>query len=261
MNYGFIGFGNLAKAIHQGLKNDKKLNFGYISKTSKHKGIKNFDSLQKLVLFADVIFLCVKPKDAESILKQLKNINMKNKILVSPVAGKTIKFIERYTSKNAAIIRIMPNLAIAHRKSVTAYCYNNFIFNNNDSLKLADKVEKGLSELGTTVKLQESKFDLFTAIFGSGPAFLLEIMKVLQKKTNQLKLSGAHADDSLIALLEGTALYFKNNKSKSLNQLVKAITSKGGTTEAGLKYYKNKNLDRSLGNMIEIARKKSKQLN
>jgi len=35
MNYGFIGFGNLAKALYQGLKDEPNINFGYFSRHKK----------------------------------------------------------------------------------------------------------------------------------------------------------------------------------------------------------------------------------
>lgn len=37
MKNGFIGFENLAKAIHTGLKSDKNNEFCYLSKSNEHK--------------------------------------------------------------------------------------------------------------------------------------------------------------------------------------------------------------------------------
>ena len=36
MNYGFIGFGNLATAIYQGLKNEENLCFSYFDQIQKN---------------------------------------------------------------------------------------------------------------------------------------------------------------------------------------------------------------------------------
>ena len=160
MKYGFIGFGNLAKAIWTGLKEDKDIEFAYVDKINNEKEIKSFENISLLVSFSDVIWLCIKPQNLVEVLEELKNINLDGKILVSPVAGKSIKFIQDSLGKNVNIVRIMPNLAIAYGKSVTAYCVNkgNNIF--------AEKIKNDLSKLGKVIELPEEKFDLFTAIFG-----------------------------------------------------------------------------------------------
>ena len=55
MNHGFIGFGNLAKAIYKGLKTETSNNFSYISKTNKHKEIKSYETYSDLVKNSEII--------------------------------------------------------------------------------------------------------------------------------------------------------------------------------------------------------------
>ena len=255
MKYGFIGFGNLAKAIYEGSKENKEINFAYIDKTNKFKNIKKLKGMKELVSFSDVIWLCIKPQNLSEVLENLKKIDLTGKIIISPVAGKSISFIEASLNKNVAIIRIMPNLAIAYRKSVTAYC------TNNRKNILEEKVKKNLSKLGKVVELPEKSFDLFTAIFGSGPAFILEILKVFEDKIDKLKIKEIESMDLLLELIFGTLTYLKENKDqKTISELVERITSKGGTTEAGLKSFKKNNLNKSLENIIISAQKRSKEI-
>ena len=68
-----------------------------------------------------------------------------------------IKFIEKYIGKDKAIMRIMPNLAIAHKKSVTAYCYNNFILNKTWTFGDRDfRIKKTIYQYG--------KFAMFSSL-------------------------------------------------------------------------------------------------
>ncbi|MFA5986443.1 MAG: pyrroline-5-carboxylate reductase dimerization domain-containing protein [Parcubacteria group bacterium] len=256
MKHGFIGFGNLAKAVHQGLKSNKEHSFAYTSKSNSFAEIQSFENLSQLTSFADVIWLCVKPQNLTEVLTQLKNIDLKNKIIISPVAGKSIGVIENYLGKNVTIVRIMPNLAIAYKKSVIAYCAN------AKHHRLLKSLKKDLLTLGKVVELQEGHYDLFTAIFGSGPAFLLAILQTLKNKISELGISDQEANDLLIELIIGTTTYFqKNCTKKSIDDLIKNVTSKGGTTEAGLNYIKKNNLNKLFENVIIEAQKKSKEMN
>ena len=86
MNYGFIGFGNLAKAVYQGLKSVNNIQFAYFARSKKEAEIPFFDKMEKLVSFADVIWLGIKPQDLKGILEKLQPLNLEGKLIVSPVA-------------------------------------------------------------------------------------------------------------------------------------------------------------------------------
>jgi pyrroline-5-carboxylate reductase len=124
VKHGFIGFGNLAKAVYQGLKEEEGIEFAYYARSRREIDIPYYERMDDLVAFADVIWLMVKPQDLSTVLEQLKPLNRAGNTIVSPVAGRNIAFIERYTGKEQLIVRIMPNLAMAYRKSVTAFATN-----------------------------------------------------------------------------------------------------------------------------------------
>ena len=97
MKYGFIGFGNLAKAIYQGLKGDQNIDFAFFDINNQQiDSIKSFNSLEELSSFADVVWVCVKPQNLVEVLEEIKNYDLTGKVIVSPVAGKSINFFENY---------------------------------------------------------------------------------------------------------------------------------------------------------------------
>jgi pyrroline-5-carboxylate reductase len=255
MKYGFIGFGNLAQAIYQGLKKNSEIEFAFVDPISKREEPKSLGSIRELASYSDVIWLCVKPQNLPEVLEELKKENLVGKLLVSPVAGKSISFFEKSLGKNVAFMRIMPNLAVAYSKSVTAYCANDK--NNN----LAENIKENLLKLGHAIELPEEKFDLFTAIFGSGPAFLLEVLQSFKNKISELGISEEMQNELLEELVLGTIAYFSaNQKEKNINEMIEKITSRGGTTEAGLKSFKENNLGKLLEEVIVSAEKKSQEL-
>ena len=254
MKHGFIGFGNLAKAIYVGLKNDEANSFCYVSNTNKHQEIEALTQIEELIAFSDVIWICVKPQNLIEVLVELEKVDLKNKTIVSPVAGKTIESIEAHLGTDTTIVRIMPNLAIAYQKSVTAFCANN-------KSTVVDEIKVALGELGEVLESPEQNFDLFTAIFGSGPAFLLEILKVFRDKIKELNVSDAVADKLLVELLVGTTAYFQeNHKNKDMAELIQSISSKGGTTEAGLQNFKNNNVGELIEDVMVAAKNRSSEL-
>jgi len=254
MNHGFIGFGNVAKAIYKGLQSNKDHSFRYLSKHNNSTELNASSSLPELIDFSDVLWLCVKPQDLSGVLEELKQLNLNSKIVVSPVAGVPINYIEESTGAEVCIVRIMPNLAIAYQQSVTAFC------SNNEEHIYLDDLKKDLSAVGRLVEINESHFHLYTALFGSGPAFLLSLFNVFKRKIIDLDIEDSVAQDLLVDLLKGTTTYLENNKQLKIYQLIENITSKGGTTEAGLDYGKKHNLEEILENVLLETEKKSQRL-
>ncbi len=255
MRHGFIGFGNLAKAVYLGLKEEKDINFYYFARSKKDVDIKYCASLDLLVSNADVLWLTVKPQDLSAILQDLKKINLTGKTIISPVAGRSINFIENYLGVNQLIIRIMPNLAMAYKASVTAFC-SNHPENENGEI-----IFNLLGKLGKAVKLEESGFDLFTSVFGSGPAFILAFIQIFKDKMREFNLPGTLPDELLLELTRGTTLYFmQNQKDYSIEELINNITSKGGTTQAGLDYFRSHEIGKHFEEVLNAAKNRSEEL-
>ncbi|MEN6589672.1 MAG: pyrroline-5-carboxylate reductase dimerization domain-containing protein [Proteiniphilum sp.] len=255
MKQGFIGFGNLAKAVYRGLKEEKEMEFAYFARSKKEEPIRFYETMEELVASSDVLWLGVKPQDLGGILAHLKECNREGKTIVSPVAGKSIAYIERYLGKEQLVVRIMPNLAIAYRKSVTA-----FTTNRPDDEK-AREIFTLLGKLGKAVELEESGFDLFTSIFGSGPAFILAFIQIFKDKMQEFNLPGPLLDELLLELTQGTTLYFaQNQKDYSIEELIRNITSKGGTTQAGLEYFRIHRIGKHFEGVLDAARSRSEEM-
>ncbi|ULB34152.1 MULTISPECIES: pyrroline-5-carboxylate reductase family protein [Proteiniphilum] len=255
MKHGFIGFGNLARAVYHGLKDEKEMEFAYFNRNRKEVDILFCDKMEDLVTFSDVIWLAVKPQDLAGILDQLKKFDIKGKAIVSPVAGKSISYIEKYLGKEHLIVRIMPNLAMAYRKSVTAFA------TNRPGNKKAMYVCRIMGKLGKVVQLEESGFDLFTSVFGSGPAFILAFIQIFKNKMQEFNLPGPLLDELLLELTQGTTIYFaQNQKQYSIEELIRNITSKGGTTQAGLDYFRLHELGKHFEGVLDAARNRSAEM-
>ena len=117
MKIGFIGAGNMAKAILTGMYNSKIVdkNDVFVSnRTSEKLDLikKDFsynvsiDNLYVLKNAKDVVFICVKPQIFDTIFTDIKKKISKNQLIVSIMAGKTIAYLQKSLgTKN--IIRVI----------------------------------------------------------------------------------------------------------------------------------------------------------
>jgi pyrroline-5-carboxylate reductase len=77
----------------------------------------------------------------------------------------------------------------------------------------------------------------------------------------ELNLPDPLLDELLLELIRGTATYFKHNHQQySIEELIQNITSKGGTTQAGLDYFRAQQLEKHLMGVLDAAKKRSEQM-
>lgn len=207
---------------------------------------------------ADVVFIAIKPQDSEAILSNfaLQNKTSSKTIFVSILAGKKIAFFTKIFGKNAKIIRSMPNLPILVEEGVFAYLANK---------KLKESEEENMvqifSNFGEVFAIKNEKlFDEFTAIFGSGPAYIFYLQEIFLKFSESFIEDKKQAELLVKKLFMGSALLAKNSE-ESFSQLKQAVTSKGGTTIAALEVLeKNNILEKTFTKAFLKAKKRAKEL-
>ena len=81
--------------------------------------------------------------------------------------------------------------------------------------------------------IDESLFDLVTALAGSGPAFVYRFIDALAAGAERLGMPSAEAGRLAIAMVEGASALAASS-DVSPRELARRVTSPGGTTAAGL---------------------------
>jgi pyrroline-5-carboxylate reductase len=98
-----------------------------------------------------------------------------------------------------------------------------------------------------------------TALSGSGPAYFFYVVKAMIEAGKQMGF-----EESVAALLVKQTMlgsfHLINTADKSLDELIKAVASKGGTTEAALGQFAAGHLDETLKNGIIAAQIRSTEL-
>jgi pyrroline-5-carboxylate reductase len=140
----------------------------------------------------------------------------------------------------------MPNLAMDKGESDTA-------FYTNDKA-LGELTNTIFSHGGSPIKVgNETDIDVATAIIGSGPAFILKLCQAMSTEADSQRVPTHLAPKFAMASLKAAA-------SIEDFSTITQITSKGGTTEAGLNIMKRYNFDNIIKSTIRTCIAKSHEL-
>ena len=261
-----IGAGNMGYAVLNSLienkissKNiliiEKKITPKLKKLKSKHnlKIIKNV-RLLKYKFVPSISLISVKPNQLNAAVDSSLEKFLSNSLIVSIVAGKKISDLKKIFTLNKGIVRAMTNTPVSVNMGTTLICFDKTIKSHQKRV-----VRDFLSLLGQINETKNEKIiDDFTAIFGSGPAYIFLFIETLIKIAD--KSGFKNSKNMVLQTFLGSLLLLLNEKD-SPTYLKKSVTSKGGTTEAALKILENRNgLSTLISKAIDKAKKRSREL-
>lgn len=232
MNLAFIGYGNMAKAIINGLKLGKsdRLTIASPSQQPALEGQCRFHpDNREAIQGADVIVLSVKPGKMTDVLRDIGSACPPQSVVISVAAGITVDWIKSFLPPDQAIVRCMPNTPIAVGQGATPLYANH---------PLSPHQKKNVEALFKHSSLitwldNESTLNAFTALSGSGPAYVFLFMEALIEGGRQLGLTDEDARAFTIQTICGAVSLLKAS-GLSPAALRQQVTSSGGTTDAAL---------------------------
>ena len=199
-----------------------------------------------------IILLAIPPQSAKDWLQKI-DFSPSN-FIISTMAGYSTTSIAKF-AKNTPIIRSMPNLLIRQKKGLCAYFC---------SPALAKKWKKKfldifqpISELFEVKK--EKELDVYTAILGSGVGFCLFFLESYYKAAFKMGISEKNAKKITCHLFKNSSI-FAEKSNTSFAELVKQVATEGGTTQAGINLFQQKNINNIINEGILAACQKSKEL-
>ena len=230
MKIGFIGSGQITKAVIEGIiKSKLKITKIYISKRNK-KISRNLKAKSKRIIIlkdnqdiidkSSWIFLAVTPDVGNKILYKLKFY--KNKMIISFISTINMTQLKKITGLKKNIVRAIPLPPIALRKGpVPIYPPNS-------------KVKKFFDKLGSTVEIKNEKLSIN---FWTTSAMMAPFYEILYFLSSWLVKRGIKKENaqkyisSLFLALSEDAFKHKKN----LKKLVKESQTPGGLNEQAVK--------------------------
>ncbi|MCW8797000.1 MAG: pyrroline-5-carboxylate reductase [Chlorobium sp.] len=258
---GFIGTGRIARALISGLAQDDSFEISGFDKdpeaaegVKREYGIKTCPSLQVLAESADTIILAVKPYQIEEVLTELRGHLSAAHLLISVAAGITSGFIREHSRNDMRVIRVMPNTPAFAGEGMTAVSAGALA--TSADIATAEKI---FSAIGRVLVLDESRMDAATAVSGSGPAYMFHIISSIAEGGKRCGLSEKEALTLTAQTMLGAARMALDSQ-KSPEELIKDVTTPGGTTEAGLKQMISHNVRQAMIDTVKAATERSLEL-
>ena len=259
MNYkyklGFIGCGNMAKAIINGLLSKKLLTQSEMIISTPHinekyQGIEFTNDNIQVLTSCEYLVLAVKPQIYRSITQELKNNT--SKCIISIMAGVNCNIISNDCNCKE-VVRIMPNTPCSIGEGVSAITSYKA---SEESVQFVDSIFKTISK---TVFIEEKYFDAVTSISGSGPAYVYYFIKAMIEGGQNGGLTYEQSKDLAISTFIGASKMVEQSYD-SLDILIQKVCSKGGTTIQAINTFEENHVGENIKKGIENCRKRSEEL-
>lgn len=265
MKVGFIGLGNMAKAIIGGILAEKIVaaeNILGCAKTSvtnekvqKEYGITIMENNSAVAKESDVLFLAVKPIFFPEVMEEIKDSIKETTVVISVAAGKTIEFIESgLGNPKLKIIRCMPNTPAMVGEGCTGVCVNGNVSDADTEIAMSI-----LSSFGKAYIVPERLMDVVGAVSGSSPAFVFMFIEAMADGAVAGGMPRKQAYEFAAQAVLGSAKLVLES-GKHPGELKDMVCSPGGTTIEGVKTLEECGLRGAVMDAMEAVLEKTKRL-
>jgi pyrroline-5-carboxylate reductase len=176
----------------------------------------------------DMAVAAVKPQMLAKVLPPYTEHLGSDAFILSMAAGSSAASIAGMAG-GLPVIRIMPNLPAAVGRGVSA------LFAGEGAAEHQKAAAEELaSAAGSAVWLEtEDGIDRFTAVAGSGPGYVFELLRAYQEAAEELGFDQGTARSLVLETMAGAAAMALEDE-RSFEELRRDVTSPNGTTQAGL---------------------------
>lgn len=249
MRIGFIGYGNMARAMIDGILksglagSDPVLASARSDRTrrqiSERKGlvcVSNIEAASR----SEALFLAIKPQYYEEVISEIRDCVKPETILVSMAPGKTLAWLKDRFAPGARIARIMPNTPAMVGAGMTAVCPGDRL--SDDGLALVLRL---LRSFGLAEVIPEDLMDVATAVSGSSPAYLFLAIEAMADGAVLSGMPRAQAYRFAAQAVLGSAkMVLETGKHPA--ELKDMVCSPGGTTMEAVRVLEEKGLRSAL---------------
>jgi pyrroline-5-carboxylate reductase len=255
-----IGAGNIGTAIADGLVQSGRFPVETITLTRRRVHL--LDEWQqrgyvvevdncRAVRGSDVVLTAVEPGQIDGVLTQIAPELVPGRhVLISIVTGVTIAHLRALIGGAIAVVRAMPNTAIAVRESMTCLASDNA---RGEALDVARSI---FDTVGTTLVIPEENMIAATALGACGIAFFLRAIRAASQGGIEI---GFHAKEALIIAAQtakGAATLLLDTGHHPEYEIDR-VTTPRGCTIAGLNQMEHEGFSSALIRGITVSADKA----
>jgi pyrroline-5-carboxylate reductase len=261
---GVIGVGNMGSALVRGIVNKSGIEAKSIiicdvdkvkvESLCRDLGVVDGIDANNTSKLADLVILASKPQNMSTLLERISKSIKSNQTIMSIAAGITINSIESVLFGDIPIVRVMPNLPAVVGEGMSIYCRGTHVGDTD-----LERVRNVLDAVGICLQAPEDLMDAFTALSGTGPAYVFYTIEVMIESGIEMGMSREIAEKLVLQTVFGSALLAMKSELNPTD-LRKEVTSKGGTTDAAISHLKENNYTKIVIEAILKARDRSREL-
>jgi pyrroline-5-carboxylate reductase len=242
-----IGGGNMGEALLAGLLTGARATYqpewitvvepdaGRAAHLRDAYGVRVTDPVQA-VREADTVLIIVKPYVVDTVLTRVGDQLTDDHLVISAAGGISTAHIESRLAAKPAVVRTMPNTAVAVGEGMIALTAG-----AHAGPAHLDRAEALMRPLGRVVRVTEPQLDAVTALSGSGPAYFFLLAEALVDSGILLGLPRGLADELVRQTAAGAGIMLRDSGTEPA-LLRAAVCSPGGTTIAAIREFENRGL-------------------
>ena len=264
MTLGFIGLGNMAKALMGGIISKGIFDPQDIigsdpmeaarEGAAKKFGIQTRDNNADVARDADVILLAVKPQFLKVAIADIMDEIDDKKLIISIAAGKSLEWIAKEFEKPVKIVRVMPNTPALVGEGCAAVCPNNLCEEGDLSVALDI-----LRSCGTANVVTENLMDVVTGVSGSSPAYVFMFIEAMADAAVLGGMPRKQAYEFAAQAVLGSAKMVLET-GKHPGELKDMVCSPAGTTIEAVKVLEEMGFRGIVMDAVQAATERSKEL-
>lgn len=251
---GFIGMGNMAKAIAAGMIEKQLIagekifayapHFDKLQKNALEIGFVPCKSIDELMNAVDTVVMACKPYQIEGVLEEIRD-QLKGKALLSIAAGWNYARYAALVDESTRLQFIMPNTPAMVGEGV-------LLFEETNSLEEEERqqIKDIFSALGLVVELPDHLMGIGSALAGCGPAFIDLVIEALGDAGVKYGVPRAQAYAMVSQMILGSAkLQLETGEHPGV--LKDNVCSPAGTTIRGVNALERSGLRAAFLNAID----------
>lgn len=202
------------------------------------------------------VVLAVKPQSLGGVAEEVRGVlGAERRVVVSILAGMPSRRIREALGGAVAVVRVMPNLPAQIGRGTTAVAVGEGAASGDEAVAM--RIFGGVGRV--VVRIDESLMDAFTAVAGSGPAYVFYLAEAMMRAATELGFDEETAGRVVRETVAGAAEMLAGADA-SPAALRAAVTSKGGTTEAAVRVMDEAGVMGAVVRAIAAARDRGREL-
>jgi len=251
---GFIGTGNMGSAIMRGVPSGFAEIYACDPSPKPDLPCEYLANELETAEKCDFLLLAVKPQSAEEVLLKIAPAITPEKVIISICAGISSEFIRKRTRPDAKVVRVMPNTPAMIGLGASAVSFTGNVIDEEQDFAL-----ELLEKCGIARVIPEDKMNEIICINGSSPAFIYLFAKCFTDYAADNGISGETALRLFSQSLIGAGNMLVSS-GMSADELIAQVSSKGGTTVAGLEQLREKGFEQAARAACEACTKRAYEL-